>query len=226
MVHNSVGMQRAFFAFGALAFLTGCNTAVATPVRMEPATTGALTFTPTKTKATSKALETAYFAGGCFWGLEKRFRDTPGVTGTVVGYSGGHTKNPTYKQVCYEDTGHAEAVAVQYDPAVTSYQKLAGLFFSEYHNPTTLNRQGPDHGTQYRSVIWYTNDAEKATAMQVIAERNKKLADKIVTEVKKKETFTMAEEYHQNYIEKTGNYMCPIEPPKLIDAGSALAPKR
>jgi len=108
-------------------------------------------------------LEVATFAAGCFWGVESTFRETPGVWRTTVGYSGGHTKNPTYKDVCTDQTGHAEAVQVEYDPTKVKYDDLVQIFWDN-HNPTTLNRQGPDYGSQYRSVIFYHNDEQKRAA--------------------------------------------------------------
>lgn len=148
--------------------------------------------------------ETAYFGGGCFWGVEYLLKEAEGVVSTRAGYMGGHTQNPTYKEVCMGNTGHAETVEVVFDPAKTTYEKLARLFF-EIHDPTQENRQGPDIGEQYRSVIFVTDDAQKATAEKLIRE----LSDKgftVATQVVKAEMFWPAEEYHQNYYEKTGKH--------------------
>lgn len=155
-------------------------------------------------------IEKAIFAGGCFWGTEFHFRTVPGVTATAVGYIGGKTENPTYQQVCYENTGHAEAVLLEFDPAKISYKELVKDFF-EFHNPTTLNRQGPDYGDQYRSEIFYTTDAQKTIAETVILESKDRFNRPIVTKVTKAPTFYFAENYHQQYAAKTGKASCPID---------------
>ena len=147
-------------------------------------------------------LEKAYFAGGCFWGVEHLLKQSEGVISTRVGYMGGRTKNPTYKQVCYEDTGHAEVVEVVFDPKKTSYETLARLFF-EIHDPTQINRQGPDIGDQYRSAVFYTNNEQKETAEKLIAILRDKGYNP-VTEVVPADTFWVAEDYHQNYYDNTG----------------------
>lgn len=146
--------------------------------------------------------EKAYFAGGCFWGTEYLLQSVDGVISTRVGYMGGKTKNPTYKEVCYENTGHAEAVEVVFDPSKTDYEKLARYFF-EIHDPTQLNRQGPDVGDQYRSAIFYLDDNQKQIAEKLI----KILKDKgykVVTEVTRAGEFYEAEKYHQEYYNYTG----------------------
>lgn len=147
--------------------------------------------------------ETAYFAGGCFWGIEYKFSQVQGVISTKVGYSGGSTKNPSYRQVCTGKTGHAETVKVNYDPSQVTYDDLLDKFFS-FHDPTQLNRQGPDVGTQYRSSIFYVNKKQKLDAEEKIAELEKsgKFKKSIVTEVMPFEKFFKAEEYHQKYIQK------------------------
>lgn len=180
---------------------------------------GKVVLTPTKFKAKSAKRETAMFAGGCFWGLEYRFRAVPGVTGTAVGYAGGHTASPTYRQVCDHTTGHAESVLVEFDPASVSYRKLADLFFTEFHNPTTKDRQGPDVGDSYRSVLFYADNQQKSEAEAARAAAQKGLADPIVTEFVKAPRFWPAEEYHQDYISRTGHFLCPIEPPKKKGGG-------
>jgi peptide-methionine (S)-S-oxide reductase len=153
----------------------------------------------------------ASFAAGCFWGVEQDFRSTPGVIATAVGYAGGHTKDPTYKQVCSDTTGHAEAVLVEYDPAVISYDKLLDLFWS-LHDPTTLNRQGPDYGSQYRSVIFYHTPEQKeaAEAAKAKLDRSGQLHRPVVTEIVPAEQFWFAEDYHQQYSEKRGIAGCRV----------------
>lgn len=152
--------------------------------------------------AHSVKTEKAYFAGGCFWGTEHLLKEIPGVLSTRVGYMGGHTKNPTYKQVCYENTGHAEAVEVEFDPTKTNYETLARLFF-EIHDPTQVNRQGPDIGDQYRSAVFYTSDEQKQVTEKLI-DILKQKGYKVVTEVSKADTFWTAEDYHQDYYDNTG----------------------
>lgn len=150
-------------------------------------------------------MQKATFGAGCFWGVESVFRAIPGVSDAVVGYTGGHTENPTYEQVCTDTTGHAEAVEVTYDPEKVSYDTLLDIFWKN-HNPTTPNQQGPDHGSQYRSAIFY-HDA----GQQKLAEESKKALDgsgkwpkPVVTEIVPAGPFYRAEEYHQRYFEKQG----------------------
>jgi peptide-methionine (S)-S-oxide reductase len=156
-------------------------------------------------------MEKATFAAGCFWGVEETFRKTEGVTKTSVGYAGGHTDKPTYEQVCGGRTGHAEACEVDFDPSVISYEQLVELFF-ELHDPTTLNRQGPDVGEQYRSVIFYHDENQKKIAQAVIAklEAQKKFPRKIVTELVAAPEYFPAEDYHQQYFLKRGISHCHI----------------
>ena len=152
--------------------------------------------------AKEAATETAYFAGGCFWGVEYYLKKEAGVLSTRVGYMGGHTKNPTYEEVCAGSTGHAETLEVVFDPSRTSFEKLARLFF-ETHDPTQKNRQGPDIGEQYRSAIFYTGDDQRKTAEKLIGI----LRDKgfgVATELTQAGTFWAAENYHQDYYGKTG----------------------
>jgi peptide-methionine (S)-S-oxide reductase len=153
----------------------------------------------------------ATFAAGCFWGVEARFAQLPGVTATAVGYEGGTMPNPTYKAVCTDATGHAEAVEIDYDPAQISYEQLLDAFFS-LHDPTQLNRQGPDWGTQYRSVIFYHTPEQEAASKAVIERLSgeKRFSKPIVTQVVPATTFWRAEEYHQKYLEKRGAVSCHI----------------
>lgn len=170
-----------------------------------------MNFTPASNSQTSqtttspsvpKTTETAIFASGCFWGSEHVLRKAKGVLSTRVGYTGGRRPSPTYQQVCTGTTGHAEAVEVTFDPSQTSYEQLARLFF-ETHDPTQVNRQGPDVGEQYRSVIFYTNDEQKRTAEKLIDELKLKGLP-VATQVVAASTFWPAEEYHQRYYEKSG----------------------
>jgi len=149
------------------------------------------------------ALETAAFAAGCFWGIEAAFAEVKGVESTLVGYTGGRTEDPTYKDVCSDETGHAEAVQVKFDPKKVSYGKLLDVFW-KIHDPTTLNRQGPDVGSQYRSVIFFHNGQQKKLATKSMKEQQKKLERKIVTDIVPARTFYKAESYHQKYFEKHG----------------------
>ena len=153
----------------------------------------------------------ATFGAGCFWGVEATFRQIPGVIATRVGYSGGRTQNPSYKQVCYEDTGHAEVVEVTYDPAQVKYEDLLKVFW-ENHDPTTLNRQGPDVGEQYRSAIFFHDAAQEAAARKSMRELEaaKVFSRPIVTEITPAAEFWEAEDYHQQYLEKRGMASCHI----------------
>ncbi len=162
-----------------------------------------------KQMKTEKTTRHATFAAGCFWGIEAAFRNVKGVRATEVGYTGGDVENPTYNEVCRDDTGHAEAVRVEYDPAVVSYDDLLNVFW-KIHDPTTLNRQGPDVGSQYRSAIFYHSLEQKAAAEASIAERQKQFGGKIVTELISAEKFYKAEDYHQQYLEKRGLATCHI----------------
>lgn len=158
--------------------------------------------------------ETAYFAGGCFWGIEHYFQEGPGVIDAVSGYMQGHTENPTYGEVCEHGTGHAETVKVVFDPSKITYHRLLEAFFT-MHDPTQVNRQGPDVGDQYRSGIWYTTPEQKREAEAFIQEQTEKKrfgGKKIATQVEAARTFYPAEEYHQDYVSKTGR-ACHIANP-------------
>ena len=150
-------------------------------------------------------MEKALFGAGCFWGVEKTFSKIPGVLKTEVGYSGGNTINPNYETVCSGTTNHAEVVLVEYDQDKILYQDLI-IHFWECHDPTTLNRQGPDVGSQYRSVIFYFDDNQKTIAEDSKINHSKKSNLQIVTEISKAKEYYKAEEYHQKYIQKTGLY--------------------
>lgn len=156
-------------------------------------------------------MEKATFAAGCFWGVEAAFRQIKGVKSTSVGYTGGTLKNPTYKDVCTNTTGHAEAVQVEYNPSEVSYDELLNVFWS-IHDPTTVNRQGPDIGTQYRSAI-FTHTPEQEAAARASKERleaSGKLNRPIATEITPASDYYMAEDYHQQYLEKRGLASCHI----------------
>lgn len=154
----------------------------------------------------------ATFAAGCFWGVEATFRQIPGVSATRVGYTGGDLKNPTYKDVCTDRTGHAEAVEVDYDPAKVPYEDLLNVFW-ENHDPTQLNRQGPDFGTQYRSAIFYHSPEQEqaARASKQAIEESHQFSRPIVTQIVPAVTFYAAEDYHQQYLEKRGLASCHIK---------------
>ena len=154
-------------------------------------------------------MEQATFGAGCFWGVEAAFRQVKGVASTAVGYSGGHYPNPTYKDVCSGKTGHAEVVEVEYDPAQVSYDDLLKVFW-ENHDPTTLNRQGPDIGAQYRSAIFLHTPQQEAAAKASREKMQSRYKNKIVTEITPASEFNRAEDYHQQYLEKRGLAHCSI----------------
>ncbi len=143
----------------------------------------------------------ATFGGGCFWCIEAAFKELDGVSGAVSGYAGGHKENPTYREVCAETTGHAEVVQVEYDPEVIGYDELLEIFFT-IHDPTQLNRQGPDRGTQYRSIVLSHDDEQHRQAKAYIEALDEEYDDEVVTELDALETFYRAEEKHQDYFEK------------------------
>ncbi len=154
-------------------------------------------------------MEQATFGAGCFWGVEAAFRQVKGVLSTAVGYSGGHTSNPTYKDVCSGRTGHAEVVQVDFDPAQVSFDDLLNVFW-ENHDPTTMNRQGPDVGAQYRSAIFFHSPDQETAARASKEKAQSRFRNKIVTEITAASEFYRAEDYHQQYLEKRGLAQCHI----------------
>jgi methionine-S-sulfoxide reductase len=157
-------------------------------------------------------MEEAIFAAGCFWGVQYYFDQVPGVTETEVGYIGGHTQNPSYEAVCSHTTGHAEATRIVFDPKKISFKTLLMQFF-RMHDPTQMNRQGPDVGDQYRSAIFYKDDAQKQAAQKVIDELNQsgKFKKPIVTSLEPADKFWPAEAFHQKFTDRTGHGMCHID---------------
>jgi peptide-methionine (S)-S-oxide reductase len=157
----------------------------------------------------TKTLQLATFAAGCFWGVEESFGKIKGVKSTMVGYTGGRHANPTYRDVCTDLTGHAEAIQLQYDPQEVTYEDLLKVFWST-HNPTTKNRQGPDVGSQYRSVIFYHTPQQELSARRSIEELEKsgRFSNRIVTEIVPASTFYKAEQFHQKYYQKRGGGSC------------------
>ena len=152
-------------------------------------------------------MATAIFGAGCFWGIEVAFGKLKGVTSTSVGYTGGDTDNPTYEQVCSGKTNHAEVVWVEFDPSSLSYEELLDVFWG-CHDPTTLNRQGPDRGTQYRSVIYFADSAQEASAVKSKEKNSGRFPNPIVTEITAASKYYIAEDYHQKYLEKRGLENC------------------
>jgi peptide-methionine (S)-S-oxide reductase len=165
----------------------------------------------TASASKKKNEKAALFAAGCFWGVEETFRTTPGVTATEAGYCGGTMDNPSYEDVCYRDTGHAEAVRITFDPCMVSYEQLLDIFWAN-HNPTTKDRQGPDIGSQYRSAIFTMNPAQEAAARasKEALDRSGKWKDPVVTQIVAATTFYKAEDYHQQYLQKRGLGSCHI----------------
>jgi len=205
---------RTSIALALAAFLCAGSAAIASPSAPLPAP--AIDAPP----AAKSGNETAVFAGGCFWGVEAVYRHLAGVSKAVSGYAGGSTKNPTYTGVSMGTTGHAESVQVTYDPAKITYGQLLRVFFSVAHDPTQLNRQSPDVGTQYRSEIFTTNAAQQQVANAYIAQLSaaKVFADPIVTRVEPLQHFYPAEDYHQNYLEMHPHepYIVYNDAPKLV----------
>ena len=180
------------------------NAAARTPVGTDPGHVGR--GTPLVAQA---GHELGAFAAGCFWGVEDAFRRVPGVTATAVGYTGGHTADPTYERVCAHDTGYAETVLVEFDPKRVSYARLLDVFF-QIHDATTMNRQGWDVGDQYRSAVFTQSPEQAEAARAAMARAQKKESDKIVTQITPLQPFYRAEDYHQQYAERTGSHGCPV----------------
>jgi len=159
-------------------------------------------------------VETATFGAGCFWGVEEAFRNLEGVIATAAGYAGGTTEDPTYKEVCSGRSGHAEVVRVEFDPVRVSFEQLLELFWT-IHDPTQLNRQGPDVGSQYRTVIFHHGDRQRdaATASREAVGKSGRFARPVVTQIEPASTFWRAEDYHQQYIARGGPGACAISPP-------------
>lgn len=178
----------------------------------------------TQTSTTGGCTATAVVAGGCFWGVEDAFQKIAGVCEAVSGYTGGHTVNPSYEDVCRGDTGHAEAVLVRFDPTRVSYEQILRRFF-EIHDPTQLNRQGPDWGEQYRSSVFYENAEQKAVAQKLVA-RLKELGYKVVTQIEPAGPFYAAEDYHQDFTRRTGRGACHMSVPRFSQRadGTPVAP--
>jgi peptide-methionine (S)-S-oxide reductase len=156
--------------------------------------------------------EKATFGAGCFWGVEAAFAALPGVVSTAVGYEGGKLDNPSYRDVCTDQTGHAEVVELDFDPAKTSYEHLLDAFFN-LHDPTTMNRQGPDWGTQYRSAVFFHSPEQEQEAkakIEQLTREGRYTPKRVVTKVEPAQTFWRAEEYHQKYLEKRGQASCHI----------------
>ena len=150
-----------------------------------------------------------YFGAGCFWGVEAEFRKLDGVISTSVGYMGGNTIDPSYEEVCTDLTGHAEVVEVEFDDKVVTFKELLDLFMN-IHDPRQLNRQGPDIGSQYRSVIFFTNKEQKEISLKKLADMNKEMNNSVVTDVVGQKEYFIAEDYHQKYLEKKGLTSCHI----------------
>jgi len=204
--------MRTLFGFSVLllAACGGDRTATRTPE--SASTTLPTTMNDSATPSTQR-LEKATFGAGCFWGVEQVFRKVPGVTDAAVGYTGGTTSNPSYRQICTGATGHAEVVEVTFDPQRVTYERLVDIFF-KIHDPTTLNRQGPDVGDQYRSVIFCHSDEQRkvAESMKDKAGKSGRYKNPIVTFVEPAPSFWRAEEYHQRYFEKNGGPSCHVLP--------------
>jgi peptide-methionine (S)-S-oxide reductase len=170
-----------------------------------------------ETNSMQNKTESVVIGGGCFWCMEAVFDHVPGVKSAVCGYAGGRTKNPTYEEVCTDATGHAEVVRIEFDPMATSYEKLLEVFFNA-HDPTTMNRQGGDEGTQYRSIILYANEAQKEAVEKARAAAQARYSGPIVTEIVPLAVFYAAEEHHQHYFAKnpTAGYCRVVIKPKVV----------
>ncbi|CCZ60902.1 peptide-methionine (S)-S-oxide reductase MsrA [Hungatella hathewayi] len=206
---KSMGMG---FMAAAMALLTGCS---ASTLNTGAVNTGKTADTMSMEQKQEEPmmnndnLHTIYLAGGCFWGIEAYMKKLPGVRDTEVGYANGNTENPTYEQVCYDNTGHAETVKVVYDPALISTEQLLDGFFKVV-DPTSINRQGNDRGSQYRSGIYYVDEADKAIAESAAARQKENYKDPVVTEILPLNQFYLAEDYHQDYLDKNPGGYCHI----------------
>ena len=206
---KSMGMG---FMAAAMALLTGCS---ASTLNTGAVNTGKTADTMSMEQKQEEPmmnndnLHTIYLAGGCFWGIEAYMKKLPGVRDTDVGYANGNTENPTYEQVCYDNTGHAETVKVVYDPALISTEQLLDGFFKVV-DPTSIKRQGNDRGSQYRSGIYYVDEADKAIAESAAARQKEKYKDPVVTEILPLNQFYLAEDYHQDYLDKNPGGYCHI----------------
>jgi len=200
-----------YLALAGLVFASGCTLGTYDPAAVAEKTKPIRESEDHHNSQGEKRMEKATFGAGCFWGVEAAFRQIKGVTATAVGYSGGHYDNPTYKDVCSGKTGHAEVVEVIFDPEKVSYEQLLDVFW-ENHDPTTLNRQGPDIGEQYRSVIFYHSPEQQKAALASKEKLEKaKVYDRpIVTQIEEAGPFYKAEEYHQQYLEKRGLAKCHL----------------
>jgi peptide-methionine (S)-S-oxide reductase len=207
------------FTFALLLTAIGCTLAGSSATPASSANFADVAPTPNKNTAQPKELQTAVFAGGCFWGVEAVFEHVKGVTDVRSGYAGGEKKTAEYERVSEGDTGHAESVKVIYDPSKVSYVQLLTVFFSVAHDPTEVNRQGPDVGTQYRSAIFYMNDDQKKLATEYIdaINKSKALPKPVATEVSSLKDFYEAEAYHQDYLKNhsTEPYIVYNDLPKL-----------
>lgn len=234
MTRSSFAPACALLLAALVAVLAACSGNPATP---QPAPAAAqpertTTETPTAMSDTPKAApvptqrETAYLGAGCFWCVEAVLERIDGVLDVESGYMGGSVDNPTYRQVCDGETGHAEIVKVDFDPSKLRYRQLLDWFFLA-HDPTTMNRQGNDYGTQYRSAIFYVDDAQKQTAEEAKTAANQKHGNRVVTEITKASTYWPAEDYHQDYFERNPSqpYCNAIIPPKLEKLGLKSKPK-
>jgi peptide-methionine (S)-S-oxide reductase len=211
--------MRTVLALLALAALAGCNRAGSTPIEPDPkvdrltAHTGRVGVDPGHAGrgtplAPHPGNALAAFAAGCFWGVEDNFRQVPGVVATAVGYSGGHTDDPSYQAVCTHTTGHAETVLVEFDPKAVTYATLLSVFFQN-HDPTTRDRQGPDEGDQYRSAVFTFSPAQAAAAERARDQAASRIGRPVVTVIEPVGRFWIAEDYHQQYDEKSGTHSCP-----------------
>jgi peptide methionine sulfoxide reductase msrA/msrB len=210
LIHNRNLIKLPLAVFLVAFFIAGCPEEEKAK-SMDNSQESAIEAKKSQDKPGNQDYEQATFAAGCFWGIQAAFDKVPGVKSTMVGYTGGKTENPTYMQVCSDKTGHAEAVLIEYDPNEISYKQLVDVFW-QIHDPTTLNRQGPDFGTQYRSAIFYHNEEQKKAAeiSKQNLQKSGKFENPIVTEIVPASAFYKAEDYHQQYFQKNQNVTCHI----------------